>query len=380
MLSAAVAVPATASPDERGETRAIIAFRSIPPSLGATIIERGGGAVDHRYRLVPALAARLPSRLAFVLALIPGVTVERDALVAFHGERPPPDWGVRRVAAPAAHAAGMTGAGARVGIVDTGIDAAHPEIASRYAGGYDFVHDDTDPYDDNNHGTHIAGIVAAADDGVGVTGVAPGVTLFAYKVLDVEGRGYWSDVIAALDAALDPNGDGDSTDRLDVVNLSLGTSRRPGSTVRSAFARAYGEGLLMVAAAGNFGNRAGEGDTVAYPARLPSVIAVAATDPDDMRTESSSTGPTVELAAPGINITSARAGGGYFAWNGTSLAAPHVVGLAALIVDEGVADEDGDGRTNDDVRMLLRAAAVDLGEPGRDRHYGFGLARIVPGG
>ncbi|MBU2052676.1 MAG: S8 family serine peptidase, partial [Nanoarchaeota archaeon] len=150
-----------------------------------------------------------------------------------------------------------------------GIDYNHPDLKSNYKGGYDFVNTDTDPMDDHGHGTHVAGTVAALDNGIGVVGVAPEANLYALKVLSSGGSGSYSDVIAALQWCVN-NG-------IQVTNNSYGSSGDPGTNVKEAFDNAYNiHGIIHVAAAGNSGNPPGRGDNIIYPARYDSVIAVAA--------------------------------------------------------------------------------------------------------
>jgi subtilisin family serine protease len=267
------------------------------------------------------------------------------------------------------HSTGNEGAGVKVGIIDTGIDYTHPDLAANYAGGWDFVNNDADPFDDNKHGTHVAGTIAARDDDAGVVGVAPQATLYALKVLDQNGQGDFSSVIAALQWAVDHG--------IQVTNSSFGSTQDPGSLAQAAFDNAAAAGLVNVAAAGNSGNCQGTGDNVNWPARYDSVIAVAATDQNDVSPCFSSTGPKVELAAPGVNVNSTVPGGGYEVLSGTSMASPHVAGAAALIIGSGIADANGNGRVNDEVRAALDNSAHDLGAPGRDTWYGFGLIDVA---
>ena len=217
--------------------------------------------------------------------------------------------------------------------------------------------------DDNGHGTHVAGTVAAIENGTGVVGVAPEASIYALKILGANGSGSYSDVIAALQWCVD-NG-------IQVTNNSYGSSGDPGTLTKAAFDNSYAAGVLHVAAAGNSGNSRGTGDKVIYPARWASVIAVAATDSSDRRASFSSTGPDVELAAPGVAINSTKLGGGYVLMSGTSMASPHVAGVAALVIASGIAN------TNDEVRQQLTATADDLGAAGRDTWYGFGLVNAA---
>jgi subtilisin family serine protease len=267
-------------------------------------------------------------------------------------------WGVERIGAAYAHDLNNKGAGVKIGIIDSGIDYTHPELSASYAGGWDFVNDDGDPRDDYGHGTLVAGIVGAADDGQGIVGVAPEASLYAYKVLDSVGGGTFSNVIAALDRAI--------ADGMDIVNMSFGSLGDPGQALLDACERALAANILLVAAAGNFGTFDGSGDNVLFPARYSSAIAVAATTDLDERAFFSSTGPDLELAAPGYNIYSTDLFGGYAYESGTSLAAAHVAGAAALLIYDGILE----------VRGRLVSTAYDLGPEGFDTFYGYGLVDI----
>jgi len=259
------------------------------------------------------------------------------------------------------------GTGIKVAIIDSGIDYNHSDLDDNYSGGWDFVNGDNNPddpthdgpMDDDGHGTHVAGTVAAEDNESGVVGVAPEAKLYALKALE-GGSGYWSDIMAALQWCVD-NG-------IQVTNNSYGSSGDPGYTVKDAFDNSATAGVLHVAAAGNSGNPPGRGDNVGYPARYLSVIAVAATDQSDKRARFSSTGPDVELAAPGVAINSTLLGGGYGEKNGTSMASPHVAGVAALVWAVNP------GWSNETVRTQLRDTAEDLGDSSL---YGNGLVNAA---
>jgi subtilisin family serine protease len=242
---------------------------------------------------------------------------------------------------------------AELAILDTGIDSRHPDLSANCKGGYDFANDDSYPMDDNGHGTHCAGIVAAADNDEGVVGVAPEAHLYAVKVLNSGGSGYWSDVIAGIQWSVNNS--------MEVISMSFGGGYS--ESMEAACDAAYNAGIVVVASAGNSGNPPGKGDNVGYPAGYSSVIAVAATDSSDNRARWSSTGPAVELAAPGVSIYSTYLGGGYATMSGTSMACPHVAGTAALVI----------ASSGGDVRQCLQATADDLGVAGRDDLYGYGL-------
>ncbi|MFZ6029673.1 MAG: S8 family serine peptidase [Chloroflexota bacterium] len=243
------------------------------------------------------------------------------------------------------HGDAVTGTGLRVAIIDTGVDYSHPDLGGcfgagcKVAGGYDFANDDGDPADDNGHGTHVAGIVAA--DGQ-LQGVAPGASLLAYKVLNAYGYGSDSDIIAAIEAAADPDGNPATDDAVDVINMSLGGPGNPDDPFSQAVDHAVGLGIVVVVAAGNDWDYF----TLGAPASARKAITVAASDKADFVAPFSSRGPVSgyfdllkpDLAAPGVAISSTVPLAGmlgsetrYNLLEGTSMASPHVAGAAALL-------------------------------------------------
>ena len=228
--------------------------------------------------------------------------------------------------------------------------------------------------DDNGHGTHCAGIIAAVDNDIGVIGVAPEANLYALKILDSKGSGSSSNLIAAIDWAINTYDDGIDSNEIQIISMSLG-SNLGDSALEEVCSEAYEHGILLVAAAGNDGDVSGTGDTADYPAAYSSVIAVAATDSNNVRASFSSTGPAMELAAPGVDILSTywtrRSGSTYATASGTSMACPHVAGTAALVLYANPTF------TNEDVRGKLAQTATDLGTSGRDTLYGFGLVNAM---
>jgi serine protease len=192
------------------------------------------------------------------------------------------------------------GATIRVAVIDTGTRYGESELQPDYKGGHNFVNDTDDPLDDNGHGTHVAGIIAAADDNVGVVGVAPGVELYSLKVLDACGSGSTADIISAIDWIIQKKAQiGGNW----IANLSLGASS---SSVAEqiAFQRGADVGILFVAASGNAYDPANPNPTVAYPAAYPTVMAVGAIDSTSTIADFSQRGPDLKVVAPGVDVLS----------------------------------------------------------------------------
>jgi subtilisin family serine protease len=275
-------------------------------------------------------------------------------------------WGVDRIDADLVWGI-TTGDPIKVAIVDTGIDVKQPDLKDNLKGGVSTVWYTTSYNDDNGHGTHVAGIVAAIDNEIGVIGVGPKIDLYAVKVLDRRGSGYLSDVIEGLDWAIQ-NG-------MQVVNMSLGTASYSES-FEEAVKRVNSAGIIQVAAAGNSGP---EDNTVTYPAKFAEVIAVSATDKTDTIASWSSRGPEIDLAAPGVDIYSTYKGSTYKTLSGTSMAAPHVTGAAALVLTTPIGkwDLDGDGVWDPaEVQNKLEKTAEQVIPDtisGKDNLYGSGL-------
>jgi subtilisin len=338
------------------KVKVIIGFVDRPNQDDENMIRGLGGNTKYTYHIIDAKAVELPEQAIEHIKKNPRVKyVEEDAEVHALDTELDSSWGVKHIGAGAVHP-NNKGTGVKVAIIDTGIDYNHPDLNDNYAGGYDFVNNDPYPLDDNGHGTHCAGIVAAEDNEIGVVGVAPEAVLYAVKVLDSSGSGYFTDIIAGIQWAIEND--------MQVISMSLGADIGSAS-LEEACNNAYASGIVVVAAAGNDGNPRGKGDNVDYPARYESVIAIAATDSYDKRASWSSTGPGVELAAPGVSIYSTIPGE-YGTKSGTSMACPHVAGTAALVIASGITD-------NEAVRTLLQDTADDLGSTGQDTWYGYGL-------
>lgn len=275
-------------------------------------------------------------------------------------------WGLDLIHADPAHPV-TTGTGATVAVVDTGIDAAHPDLAGRILPGYDFVSGDSTPQDGNGHGTHVSGIIAAdADNGIGVDSVAPGASILPVRVLDDSGSGDDATVAQGIDWA--------TAHGANVINLSLGGSvpTPPGlglpDPVADAVQRAVNAGVVVVAAAGNDGLPFCENNSFGGK-----VLCVGAVDKRENRSLYSSFGQGLSLVAPGGSDTPGTDEDVLSTWNdgnyqelaGTSQATPHVSGVAALLVSLGLRGQAA-------VQRIL-ATATDLGLPGPDLQFGAGL-------
>lgn len=338
-------------------TRKIVVFDPAIVNEQEALIQAVGGTILKDLPLITGKAVLLPPQAEAVLRIMPGVVrIDSDVIVEALGKppKPPPPppaetrpWGVDRIDAELAWDI-STGTAVKVAIVDTGIDLDHPDLQANIKGNVNTINSRKTGDDDNGHGTHVAGTVAAIDNEIGVIGASPTAYLYAVKVLNRTGSGFLSDVIEGLQWCVNKE--------MQVVNMSLGTS----SDVQSfhdAVIAVNEAGIIQVAAAGN-----ASGGSVIYPAAYEEVIAVSATDKKDTIASFSSVGPEVELAAPGVDIPSTWKGGGYNTISGTSMAAPHVTGTVALAIAAGV------GVAN--VRGTLQATADDLGAPDL---YGYGL-------
>jgi subtilisin len=306
------------------------------------------------YDLFPVYCLRLTEKQVEELKNNPNIkTIEPNITFEAYAQTIP--WGISKIQATNAHQNGHTGKGIKVAVFDSGIDANHEDLNVK--GGYSAFNDS--PYSDGNgHGTHVAGTIAALNNSVGVVGVAYDVELYAVKVLNSQGSGSLSGITKGLEWAIQNN--------MNIINMSLGTPQ-PSDILKQWCDLAYNSGILVVAAAGNSGNSSGTGDTVEYPAKYASVMAVASTDSNDRRASTSSTGPNVEISAPGVNIYSTIPGSRYGYASGTSMASPHVAGAAALVW------KANPGLSNQQLRQRLVSTAKYLGN---SNHYGAGLVQV----
>ena len=296
--------------------------------------------------------------LAIALLALPAAASGADPLR-------PQQWNLDMIEAGPAHEV-ATGRGAVVAVIDTGVNAAHPDLAGRLLAGRDFVDGDNTPQDGDGHGTHVTGIVVAnAGNGEGIEGAAPSAQVLPLRVLDDDGAGFTEDVVAAIDLAVARGAD--------VINLSL-SSDIPvladllDPTFTRAIDRALDRGVIVVAAAGNNGLPVCEN-----PSSEGRLLCVGAVDRRGQRSAYSSFGLGLGIMAPGgsaapvggENILSTYTDPLYEEVAGTSQAAPHVAAVAALLVSKGIRGQAA-------VRRIL-ATASDAGWTGPDPVYGAGI-------
>ena len=344
----------------------IIAFIG---EIDQNVIKEHGIADFIQFKIINAISTDIPDSVSKQLKKNPNIKyIEEDALVQMARKitqplplQPPQQitWGVARVKAPLVWN-NSTGKDVKIAVLDTGISSTHSDLT--VSGGINLAGKSKNNKwnDDNGHGTHVAGIIAARNNTIGVVGVAPDAQIYAVKVLDAYGNGYISDVIEGIDWAVQNN--------MDVVSMSLGTATYS-QALNDTAANAYNAGILLVAAAGNNGDGNLSTDDVLYPAKFDSVIAVSAIDYNNIAPAWSADGAKIELSAPGVNIYSTWINGGYANASGTSMAAPFVSGVAALVKSKNLS------MTPQEIRNALAYSAVELGDAGRDRVYGFGLVQ-----
>jgi subtilisin family serine protease len=243
-----------------------------------------------------------------------------------------------------------------IAVLDTGTTVTHEDLAgATFVDAFDYVHDVPGAVDDQGHGTHVTGTIAAqANNTLGIAGMAPHVSIMPIKVLNSSGNGTLDDILDAIDYA--------RIHGADVISMSLGGEMGPGTVAAAqpVVDAAFAEGITIVAAAGNDGD-----STVQYPCAFVHVICVAATDNADAHASFSNWNAYVDISAPGVAIASTTPSG-YAAFSGTSMATPHVAALAGLI-RSAHPDESAS-----QVEATILSTALDLGTPGRDDIFGAG--------
>jgi cysteine-rich repeat protein len=285
----------------------------------------------------------------------------------------------------------LTGKGIKIAIIDTGVDYNHPDLGScigvscKVLGGWDFVNQDDDPMDDMGHGTHVAATAAGKGIGESYNGVAPDANIIAYKVLNSNGQGYESDIIAAIEHAVDPNQDGDFSDKVDIISMSLGGLGNPDDPMSKSVDSAVNSGVIAVIAAGNSGP--GQ-QTIGSPGTARNAITVGASSKSDNIAWFSSRGPVIwkdengieksivkpDVVAPGFDICAAQSSQDtiwqdyqnygmdihclddkHISISGTSMATPHVTGAAALL------KQKNPDWNPEEIKAALKSTAINIG-------------------
>jgi subtilisin family serine protease len=304
---------------------------------------------DRAEKLIDALTARPDVEFAEPDAVATAFGTTNDPFFASGQE-----WHLSTIQAPSAWDVTTGNQNVVIAVVDTGVAGNHPDLAGKIlTGGYDFVSNDSDPNDDNGHGTSVAGAAAAAsNNGVGVAGVSWGSTILPIKVLDSTGSGNHSAIANGIVYAADRG--------VRVINLSLGGTSGS-QTLQDAVSYAWNKGAVVVAAAGNNGN-----NVPCYPAAYAQAVAVSATNSSDIRTSWSNYGAYVDIAAPGENIITTAAPDVYSSANGTSFSSPITSGVVALMAAAN------SQLTNTQLVDLLLRNADDIASPGVDVDSGYG--------
>ncbi|MFD2372056.1 S8 family peptidase [Brevibacillus sp. GCM10020057] len=244
-----------------------------------------------------------------------------------------------------------------VAVVDTGVDMNHPEFKGKLVKGYNVLEDNDKPQDDNGHGTHVSGIIAArTNNRDGIAGMTWKSKLMPIKAIGADGSGSAVDIARGIYWATDHGAE--------VINLSVG-NYTSSAVLKEACRYAYDHNVVMVAASGNDAS-----DQPSYPAAYEEVLSVAAVDHLKERADFSNFGDYVDVAAPGVDIPSTYIDNDYASLSGTSMACPHVAALAALV--RSVHPD----MKNSDVMELIRKSAEDLGPPGHDQLYGYGMIDV----
>jgi subtilisin family serine protease len=358
----AFVVPSQSRAEPSAVERVLVKFKAGHKGVIKQAMERDGGQINYEFDELNTIAVSLPANAIEGLRHNPNVAlIEEDAPRYLTGQVVP--YGIDDVQArdvwdsdhdgqldPSA----PTGAGRKICVIDSGVYAGHEDfVGVNFAGGYPSSWNT----DSCGHGTHVVGTIVAMNNGAGVVGVSPGaVSLYIVKVFGSNcSWTYSSTLIDAANRCRDAGAN--------IINMSLAGSSYS-ATEDTAFRNLYNSGILLVAAADN-----GGGTAYAYPASYDSVISVAAVNQNNVVASFSQQNDKVELAAPGVTVYSTWNNGGYVYMSGTSMATPHVSAAAAVVWSSDRT------KTNAEIRSVLQETALDLGTPGRDNAYGYGLVR-----
>lgn len=329
-----------------------------------TILKKSGALKIKHLALINGMAAYLPPQAEKALKGKHEILrIDEDLIISALDQvriakpkppQPPEEltWGIFRIYAQLAWEK-STGSTIKVAILDTGIDLDHPDLQGNIKGNVNLIKPHKSGDDDKGHGTHVAGVVAALDNNIGVIGVGPDISLYAVKVLNKKGQGWLSDLIDGLNWCIN--------NKMQVINMSFG-SLKDNESFHEAIIEAHAAGLTQVASAGNNGEYRG---AIEYPAKYPETIAVSAVDQYENFAPFSSFGPEIDLTAPGVDIKSTYKKSAYITLSGTSMSSPHVAGVVALMLTTPPArrdDIDKDGTWDPyEIKIKLKENAENLG-------------------
>ncbi len=344
-------VPEKSSLDKDGKKRIIIVYKDDVSDDDINDLKQKDAKIKAKYKIIPAVSVSVSDKQLDKIKKNPkikGIFDDYEVHALLSDSIP-------QIKADQVHAAGKGGSGVRVCIVDTGVDDNHPNLNPLVAE-IDYVNNDSNAHDDNGHGTHVAGIVASTHSTFG--GVAPDASLMAAKVLDASGSGWTSDVISGIDWCVSNNAD--------IISMSLGSGAYLGTcdtlAISIASNSAVDNGVAVFAASGNDGYI----NAISSPACASKVVAVGAVDKLDRRTPYSNESIELDIVAPGTSISSTYLNNQFATLTGTSMATPHVAGVAALILQT-------DPTLNPiSLRNILENTSFDLGASGYDTIFGHG--------
>jgi hypothetical protein len=303
---------------------------------------------------------------------LPEVNLEAAAL---------PEWNIETIRAPELWNLGFRGQGIVVANMDSGVDVNHPDLQGKYRGGanswYDPNGEHDTPYDADGHGTGTMGVMVGGDAGEKAIGVAPGAQWIAVKIFNDAGEAFYSVIHQGFQWLLDPDDDPDTDDAPDIVSNSWGLNNVNNCSLefQADIQALKAAGIAVVFAAGNSGSGS---STSISPANNPEAIAAGSLSQSLNIALTSSRGPSAcsgdiypEVVAPGVNIRTADLFGSYHSWSGTSFAAPHVAGAMTLLLSAIPT------LTVSELELALKQSAFDLGNPGPDNNYGYGLIDVL---
>lgn len=330
-------------------------------------LEKMGAEIHSELDAISSVIATLPE------AVIMKANIEMDASIKsisedkiFKAAGQQPTWGYQHIKAPNALKLGYTGKGVKIAVMDTGINASHPDL--RVAGGISMIGDSSPLTDGNGHGTHVAGVIGALNNSIGVVGAAPDAEIYSVKVLGSDGAGKLEYVLNGIQWAIDHE--------MDIINLSLTTENNI-PELQELLKKAYQQGILIVGAAGNIETLTQEQEDTLYPARYSSVIAVGSINSDNALSHFSYQGPSVELVAPGQGVNSTYSNAttsteeDYKVSQGTSVSTPFVAAVFAQYM------EAYPHLSNTQLRETVKRSLIDLGVKGKDNSFGYGLVQSI---